>query len=70
MNEDQTGHHWVWAPLGRVGWHGAVSRPILAKWQMPEGQKRLLDAGLANGSADFFEKARLCIAKLIGRMAW
>ena len=70
MCEDKIGHQWVWAPLGRIGWHSAVSRPILAKWKTPEARRLLLDAGFANGSAEFFDKALACLAKLMSRMSW
>jgi hypothetical protein len=70
MSEDKTGQQWVWAPLGRIGWNGTVSQPILAKWKTPEGRRPLLDAGFADGSAVFFDKARLCLAKLMSRMSW
>jgi hypothetical protein len=70
MGKDPTGQHWVWAPLGKVGWHSAGSRPILAKWNAPDGQRVLLDAGFAQGNAEFFKRAMECIPKLLGRMSW
>jgi SIR2-like protein len=68
MIADQTGHKWVWAPVGRIAWDGAVSRRILAKWKTPEEQKLLLEAGFANGNSSFLEKAMVCLAKIMSRM--
>lgn len=70
MIADQMGQHWVWAPVGRIGWRGASSRAVLTKWETPEGRKTLLDAGFAKGNADFFDKALPCLAKLASRVGW
>jgi hypothetical protein len=68
MIADQLGQKWVWAPVGRIAWHGAVAGPILAKWKTPETQKLLLEAGFAKGSRSFFEKARVCLTKIMSQM--
>ena len=68
MIADQMGHQSVWNSLGRIGWRGAGARPVLEKWRTPEGRRPLLDAGFANGSAQFFEKSLACLIKQMGRM--
>ena len=66
MLADQTAFKWMWVPVGRIRWDGAVRRQVLTKWDAPENRKALLEAKFASSSAHF-EKAITHLDRLIAR---
>jgi hypothetical protein len=57
----------AWSPMGRAGWHGSVSRPILDSWK-GDLQPLLLKAGFAHGDKDYLPLAIESIGRMSGRM--
>ena len=57
-------------PVGRSGWHSSVREQVLGNIQSADTKKALLEAGFANGSEEFFDRAIQNFSRIAGRMAW
>ena len=62
--------NWVRMPVGRSGWHSTVRDQVLSLIQLADTKKELLEAGFANGSEEFFDRAIENFSRIAGRMEW
>lgn len=63
-------HNYARIPLGRTAWNGQTQRVLFAEIGNSETRRPLLDAGFANGDAEFLEMICVSLTRLAGRMHW
>ena len=57
-------------PVGRVGWHGASFRSLVADFESEAMAQLLIAAGFAKGSRRFLELFIINLKRVYARMAW
>ena len=64
------GNGFVWMPVGRVGWDSAKSSALVLEFRSEPRKSMLLEAGFANGDADFLDLSLTNFERVANRIQW
>lgn len=62
--------NFVWVPMGRIGWHSENGERALVELSREDMRDRLLKAGFAHGSAEFYDLSLENFRRIMSHMAW